>query len=498
MSPSAMTVLAVAGAYLLACLAIGMRAGRGSSKSAAGFVAGDRTLGLLVMYFVTGATIFSAFVFLGLPGMVSTRGAAGYYIVAYGALGFVPFYFLGPRAARLGEAYGFVTQAEMLARRFDSRALAGVMALMSVVAFVPYLALQMSGAGHVLEAMSEGAIGREVGAALVYGIVAVYVWQSGVLGVGWTNTFQGLFMMSLAWFMGLYLPEHLHGGLGAMFDRIAEERPRLLEPPGLLSSGESWGWGAYSSAVLVSMVGFSFWPHLFMKAFTARSEETLRRTVVLYPTFALFVLPIVLLGYAGALYPDPPAAADQIVPHMLVNLDLAPLLVGLFCAGALAASMSSGDAMVHAAASIAVRDGLCTAGGRELAPERERTWIRVGVVLVLVASYVLAVTYSGDLVPLLLYAYGPVGQFAPVVVAGLYLARVPGAAVLTGLVAGSGVCVAGRVWPEAVPLGWHEGLWGLLLNTSIVTLWTLLRPHRPGPEEQRFLRIAAGRAEPVS
>ena len=45
--------------------------------------------------------------------------------------------------------------------------------------------------------------------------------------------------------------------------------------------------------------GFSFWPHLFQKAFAARSERVIRRTVVLYPTFQLFLLPILLIGFAG-------------------------------------------------------------------------------------------------------------------------------------------------------------------------------------------------------
>ena len=31
------------------------------------------------------------------------------------------------------------------------------------------------------------------------------------MGVGWTNTFQGIFMLSIAWFLGLYLPKELHG-----------------------------------------------------------------------------------------------------------------------------------------------------------------------------------------------------------------------------------------------------------------------------------------------
>jgi SSS family solute:Na+ symporter len=204
--PASWIVVGVSFAYLAASLTVGMWPSRKASGTAAGYVAGDRTLGLVLMYFITGATIFSSFAFLGAPGWAYSKGAAAFYILGYGTLGLVPFYFLGPRAARLGRRFGFVTQAEMVAERFGVRSIAGLMAIISVIAFVPYLALQMKGAGYVLSAVTHGAFPEWAGAALVYGVVLAYVLRSGVLGVGWTNTFQGVFMMVLAWGLGLYLP----------------------------------------------------------------------------------------------------------------------------------------------------------------------------------------------------------------------------------------------------------------------------------------------------
>ena len=61
-------VVTVVGAYLGVSLWVGLRAGSRSSDSVAGYVAGDRGFGTLVMYFVTGASIYSAFAFLGGPG----------------------------------------------------------------------------------------------------------------------------------------------------------------------------------------------------------------------------------------------------------------------------------------------------------------------------------------------------------------------------------------------------------------------------------------------
>lgn len=482
-------VLAIVGAYLLVCLFVGMRAGRRSSASAEGFVAGDRSMGLLVTYFITGATVFSAFAFLGTPGWAYSRGVAVCYVLGYGTLGFLPFYFLGPRAARLGRARGFVTQAELVAARFRMPAIAIVMALLSVLAFVPYLALQMKGAGIVLEAVTRGAVTESLGAAIVYGVVLVYVLRSGVLGVGWTNALQGVFMIALAWAMGLYLPHLLYGGIGPMFDRIAEARPELLRAPGLTGNGKPWSWSEYSSAVVVSAIGFSFFPHLFMKAFTARDEDTLRRTVVLFPTFQVFLVPVFLMGFAGVLFPDSPAEADQVLPHLLMHLDLPAVVVGLFCAGALAASMSSGDAIAHATASIVVRDGCVTGLRARLDPVRERRWIRVVLVFVVLGSYAMAVTYEGSLVGLLLRVYGPVGQFAPPVVATLCWRRASGHGVLAGLLVGVSVVLLATLFPDLRPWPVHAGLYGLAANVlALVTVSLTVRSHRGDPS---FLAIAS-------
>ena len=488
--PDSWIVIGISVAYLAASLAVGIWPGRKASGTTAGYVAGDRTLGLVVMYFITGATIFSSFAFLGGPGWAYGKGAAAFYILGYGALGFVPFYFLGPRAARLGRKYGFVSQAEMIAQRYGMRSIAGVMAVISVAAFIPYLGLQIKGAGYVLFAVTRGELPVWLGGALVYAVVLIYVLRSGVLGVGWTNTFQGIFMMLLAWGLGLYLPFKLYGGVQPMFEQIAAQTPEHLLAPGLTSAGDPWNWGEYSTAVLVSILGFSVWPHLFMKAFTAKDERTLRRTVVLYPTFQVFLVPLFLIGFAGVNFGTAPEAADQILPHMLMHMEIPAVLVGLFCAGALAASMSSGDAMVHAAASIAVRDGGVRALGWKLDDATQRKWIRIAVVVVLLGSYLLAVLYQGDLVSLLLWAYGPVGQFFPVVVATLFWKRATGAGVLSGLLAGGAVTVLFTLDAGLRPWPLHAGIYGVVVNVLLLVVVSLATSRSLASQDRDYLEVA--------
>ena len=229
--PAWVTVFLVTVGYLALSLAVGLFSGRKASTGTEGYVAGDRDLGFFVLYFVLGASIFSAFSFLGGPGWAYSRGAAAFYIISYTSLGLVPMYFFGPRVAQLGRRFGYVTQAQLFAHRYHSRYISLILAVISLTAFVPYLTLQMQGAGYVFSVVTEGRMPVWAGAAITYGVVLLYVFRSGVMGVAWTNTFQGIIMMSLAWGLGLYLPYALHGGIGPMFARLVETSPAMLTAP---------------------------------------------------------------------------------------------------------------------------------------------------------------------------------------------------------------------------------------------------------------------------
>ncbi|MEQ9265092.1 MAG: sodium:solute symporter family protein [Balneolaceae bacterium] len=467
-----MIILGICGLYLVVTLVMGIIPGLKVSNSTTGYVAGDRSMNVFILYFVLGASIFSSFAFLGGPGWAYSRGAAAFYIIAYGAMGMVPFYFFGPKARKLGAKFGFVTQAELLQDRFNSKLLSAILSVLTVVVLIPYLTLQMKGAGLVLNTISEGAIPNWLGAGIAYFVVLIYVYFSGVMGVGWTNTFQGIFMLVIAWFLGLYLPEKMYGGIGPMFEQlINSDFKQALTAPGLTSSGNAWDWWGFSSAVLVSAIGFSMWPHFFMKAFAAKSDRTIKLTVVLYPTFQVFLVPILIIGFAAVLAFPGVTPADSILPHVLLQMDLPVLLIGLVCAGTLAASMSSGDAIVHAAASVGVRDGISKIPSIQnwmKSGSNERTLIRIAVVIISLIAYYFAVFSETDIVSLLLGAYGGIAQMFPLVFAMFYWPRANGKGALAGLIGGIIVTLFFLYNPEFKPIPIHEGAYGLIVNIALL------------------------------
>lgn len=473
MEQTTITLIMIA-LYLSLTLWVGLRAGRGTSSTVDGFVAGDRDFGFLVMYFVTGATVFSAFAFLGGPGWAYSRGTAAFYILSYGALGMLPWYFIGPKVARIGRRFGQVTQAQFLTGRFPSRALSFLITVLSIAALIPYITLQMRGAGIVIEAVTEGQVPLWAGAAIGYGVVLIYVLVSGVSAVGWTNTLQGVFMIAIAWSLGLYLPHALYGGVGPMFEAIQAQRPELLELPGLTASGEPWTWAGYSSAILISAIGINMWPQLFMKAFTARDERIIRRTVVWFPTFQLMLVPVFLIGFAGVLFVEVPVEPDFILPYLVLNVDMPAIVVGLFCAGALSASMSTGDALLHATASVAVEDGIRPFVN--LDQVQQRFLIRVFVLVAGVVGYIFAISESTSLVVLLLSSYGIIAQLAPAVVAALFWRRATTPGVIAGLLVGSATTLVLFLVPEWKPVDLHAGLLGLMVHVPTMITVSVLTP----------------------
>ena len=77
-------------------------------------------------------------------------------------------------------------------------------------------------------------------------------------------------MLTIAWVLGLYFVNSLHNGIGDMFGKIIEQNPDFLvigKENSLMSEAR------YSSNIIISMIGFVMWPHLFTKSFTTTEKR---------------------------------------------------------------------------------------------------------------------------------------------------------------------------------------------------------------------------------
>lgn len=479
--------LVMMGVYLACALAIGIWAGyKRDFFSVSEFSVAHRDLALFLMWFMMGGTIFSAFAFLGGPGWAFSRGAASYYILGYCALGLLPWYVIGPKVSRIGAKKDITCMGEFAQTRYGSRVLTVIIGIVATFAFIQYLCLQIKGSAFIFNVLTEGHISYNLAAFLTYGIVILYVASGGVRAAAWSDVLQSGLMIVVAWGIGFSLAGRLHGGVGPMFRNIAATLPGFLQ---IGVPGSKMSQAAYSTAILVSVLGFVMWPHLFSKSFVT-SPRKIKQTVLAYPLFALIMVPVLIMGFAAVGEVDPKAlkTTDEVVPYLITHvLGANGWFYGLVGAGALAAAMSSADAITHGAAVEFVND--IYRSFRPKASERE-TVIAMRLAVVGIGSLALYVAIYGaaGLIQLLLGAYGSIVQFAPLVYGGLYWKRSSKAGAIAGLVAGVLVNTYLQVIVGKAPLDINPGIWGLIVNLVIFLLASYLAKPSDVEIAEEFVR----------
>lgn len=120
----------------------------------------------------------------------------------------------------------------------------------------------MKGMAYIFNIMTEGRIPLWLGALLAYGIVVVYVATGGLRAAAWSDVFQGILMIIISWVVGLAIVNNLHDSVGGMFTNLVQDNPAFFE---IGNEGSAMSGTAYTTTILVSLIGFLMWPHLFSK-----------------------------------------------------------------------------------------------------------------------------------------------------------------------------------------------------------------------------------------
>jgi SSS family solute:Na+ symporter len=479
--------LAVIFTYLFIVLFLGCFGGKGREKSVEEYVVGSRSFGPVLMYFMLGGSIFSAFSYLGAPAWAYSKGGAAFYILAYLSLGMVPWWLWGPLLSRIGRKYNYVSQAQLFADRFQSKTLSVLIAIVCVIASVQYVTLQMKGGGYIFELASGGRIPFWAGALIGYLIVIVYVFVGGVRGIAWVDICHSTLKVGTAWVLGLYVVFKLYGGPTNMFEQIIAAKPTHL----LIGPGTAINFAEYTTIVLVSVLGFTMWPHLFMRAYAAKSEKVLKKTIVLYPTFAIFLVPILFIGFAGILKvsPDKLGSADRILPYMFTSMNLSPFVAGIILAAALSAAMSTQDSITHTAATIFVQDFLEVFRKQKHTGKEAAIRIRIFVIVFGLVAYSVAIFGGQSLVELLLGAFGTMVQLLPLVLAVFYWPRATRAGAIAGFL--TGAIVNNLVVFHVIPNPWHinAGIQGLITNMLALVIVSLLTKPMDLQHVRRFTDV---------
>ncbi|MEF8780558.1 MAG: sodium:solute symporter family protein, partial [Haloferacaceae archaeon] len=402
------------------------------------------------------------------------------------------WYVIGYKQWLVGQRHGYVTLGEMLGDRFGSRRLRATVAGISLFWLFPYVMLQQMGAGEALVGLTDGAVPYWGGAALVTAFMILYVTLAGLRGVAWTDTLQGLFMLSMVWIAVVWVLA-VAGGPSAATGALAESHPEFLA----LGGGVYTPQFVISTAVTIAF-GVTMFPQINQRFFVAESDRVLKRSFALWPVLVLLLfVPAFLLGtWAAGLGVAVPEGAN-VVPVVL-NEFTPGWFAALVIAGAIAAMMSSSDSMLLSGSSYFTRDVYRPLVDRDVSERREAWLGRAGVAVFATAAFFASLTRPGTLIEVGDTAFSGFALLTLPVIAALYWDRTTGDGMLVGIVVPQIVYVAHVLLPTwTVPGtelalfartygGWDVALGLMGLSLALTVAVSLSTPPEPTADATRF------------
>ncbi|MGV9713643.1 sodium:solute symporter family protein [Gordonia sp. NPDC003424] len=460
--------ITIVGIALIA--AIGM-SGRTRARDVESWAVAERDIPRWTSWFLQAGESLTTFSFLGLAGIAFAGGASATFAVAYLSLSAVLLYFVAPRIRTLSIGKGYVTQADFLADRFRSRALGRVVAVVGALSLIPYLQLQITGLGLIVQLASGSEAARGLSMVIASILVALFVTRSGIRGIARVAYLKDILMVVALLVVAGGVMISL-GGIPAVFQTVAQHDPTMLT---LHATGFDTTFFVTAVIVTTLAAGFNTFPHLWPPVLAARSAEVLRSN---YKWLALYQLALFLpifIGFAAVLVISPSTPSNGALLGITTHT-LPDWLVGLVAVAGASAAMvpSAGIAM-----------GISTLVTRNLITiKNPRIALRVNhgvVVLATIAALSFGLKKS-NITELLLITYGGLAQLIPAIVIALASrVRVGAVPVLLGAIAGI-TSVIVLTFAE-VPIGsWDSGLVSLAPNLLVlIVAEAIRRAFRPAP-----------------
>ncbi|MGA8553311.1 MAG: sodium:solute symporter family protein [Candidatus Acidiferrales bacterium] len=474
MSQSAVALMVICGIVAIGSI-VGFSARSHRKMNLEQWTVGGRGFGLVLVWLLMAGEVYTTFTFLGASGWAYSRGGPVLYILAYQPLMYVVSFFILPQMWEAGRKFGLQTQADFFRMRYGSRYLEAFVALVGVIFIIPYLQLQLTGLGIIVEIASFGGVHRTPAMVIAFATVAAFVFTSGVRGVAWVSVLKDLLLLFAALFIGIAIPYHYFGGIGPMFSALASVKPGHLVMPGATKDlGHSW----FVSTVLMTAFGFFMWPHYIGASFTAKSGDTLRRNAVFMPLYSITMPLMFVVGFTAILV-LPGLANGDLSLLTIVRKTFPAWFLGIIGGAGALTAMVPAAIQVLTAATLFIKNFCRPVFAPSLTDPQVAKRAKAMVLVITVLALFFAIYGSSSLVSLLLLGYAGVAQFFPGVVLGLYSRRVTGAGVFAGLTTGVGIIAFLMLTKRDPYMGLNAGFIALCANFAITGVVSLITSARP-------------------
>ncbi|MDF1604381.1 sodium:solute symporter [Nocardioides sp. YIM 152315] len=395
---------------------------------------GGRGFGTFIAWFLIGGDIYTAYTFIAVPATLYAGSAVGFFAVPYTIVVYPLIFLFLPRLWSVSHRHGYVTPADFVQGRYDSRALALVVALTGILATMPYIALQLVGMQVVLEVMGVGTDSdnwfvKDLPLFIAFVVLAAYTYSSGLRAPALIAFVKDTLIYIVILVAVFYIPgqiggwDHIFSTVGDSFasfnsenaDAIAagEAAPKATMPP------EALHW-AYGSLALGSALALFMYPHSVTGVLSTRSRSVIRRNAALLPAYSFLLGLLALLGFvaiaAGVKVENP----QQSVPQLFEE-QFSPWFAGVAFAAIVIGALVPAAIMSIAAANLWTRNIYRAFINRNATHAQEAAQSKVASLLVKFGALIFVLALSKSFaINLQLLGGVWILQTLPAIVIGLY------------------------------------------------------------------------------
>ena len=450
---------------------------KGATDTSDGFYIGGRSLGPVVTAMSAEASDMSSYLLMGLPGLAYIAGLAEVTWTAIGlSIGtYLNFLLVARLLRRYSEKIGAFTIPDFFNRRYrdQKHVLSCIAAIIILVFFIPYTASGFKAVGTLFNSL----FGFDYHVAMIVGaiIIITYTTLGGFLAVSTTDLVQSIFM-TIALVVIVFFGIQQAGGLG----NVAANAKAL---PGYLNLTQGYdaannaagSFGAFSIASTLAWgLGYFGMPHILLRFMGIRNEKELvlsRRIAFIWVIFSMGIAVFIgVIGYSVSVSGGIPmltsSSESETVIIQLANLMsqngfIFALFAGVILSGILAATMSTADSQLLAAASSVSQDLVQEFFGIKLSTRQQMRAARMTVISIAVIAVVLAWNPNSSVFRVVSFAWAGFGAaFGPQMLLALFWRRSNRQGAIAGMAAGA---IMIFVWKFLIaPMGGWLAIYELL------------------------------------
>ena len=441
--------------------------GSNQSQTLEGWLVNNRLMGPVLVWFLLGTEIYTAFTFEGLAGYAYKNGGSAFYNVALNDVAYAIGFLILPSLWLIGKRFGHVTQSDFLAGRYRSKNLGVFVGLTSAIIMIAYIDLNIEGLGAVIQVIGHNAV-NQTGADLIgFLVLALAVLLGGIRGNAWQSMIKDILMFVAIIALFIVVPIHYFGSFGHMYSDMLSKIPTHLKLPGVSKKqGPLW----LITTVAVTGMGQWMWPQWFGVAYTAKNPRTLKLEAIFMPLYQLVKVMVITIGLAAVMIFATSKSVKGNDVIMLLALKTFPewFLVLFTIAAVFAAIVPAGPIIMTSAGLLA--KNVFAALRHDTSDKsiyRLTKWLIFPLTLL---AFVLAAAAPALIVVVLLVAYDFISQLFPaVVIGGLFWRRATKQGAAAGIIVGWIVCAILLLTKHDPLYGINAGLIGLAAN--LIVFW---------------------------